>query len=128
MVGGYLGATGDYYYGAKLAVAGSLLSVVLTLFLPNNNNIKINTTNLDEKNSIENDISKEKIDVVPSTLFVIQTVWLFLSIKVISSVANAMSGATMPLILKNTYGLNEQSLGNIDYIYIYTYILHIVYI
>ena len=32
--GGLLGAEGDYYLGAKLAAAGSMLSVVLSLFLP----------------------------------------------------------------------------------------------
>ena len=35
--GGLLGAEGDYYLGAKLAAAGSMLSVVLSLFLPGAN-------------------------------------------------------------------------------------------
>ena len=32
-VGGWLGASGDYYLGAKLAVLGSLVSIVLSLFI-----------------------------------------------------------------------------------------------
>lgn len=33
-IGGILGSTGDYHMGGKLAAAGSLLSVLLTAFLP----------------------------------------------------------------------------------------------
>ena len=34
-MGGSLGTTGDYYYGVKLAMIVSLISVPLTLFIPN---------------------------------------------------------------------------------------------
>lgn len=33
-VGGYLGASGDYYFAAKLSALGSLLSVALTMLMP----------------------------------------------------------------------------------------------
>lgn len=33
-IGGFLGAGGDYYVAAKIGVAGSLLSIFLTLLMP----------------------------------------------------------------------------------------------
>ena len=40
-LGGYLAGKGDFYIGAKFAVAGSLLSAILSfLFLPDNNNVQ----------------------------------------------------------------------------------------
>lgn len=117
-VGGFLGANGDYYLGAKLAVAGSLLSVVLTLFMPS-----ITTTNVEivDDEVLHTAEPNEKIkgsdkkvssgtSNVP-VLTVISLVWLFLGTKVITSVANSMGAAALPLILKNIYGLNEQNMG-----------------
>ena len=49
--------------------------------------------------------------IIPSTFDVIKVVWLFLSTKVVTSVANAMAAAVLPLIVKNNYGLDEKSLG-----------------
>ena len=59
-IGGWIGASGDYYFGAKLSVAGSLLSVVLTLFMPYKNN----TNNIDiaVKKEIHTDISNNNIN------------------------------------------------------------------
>ena len=40
-LGGYLAGKGDFYIGAKFAVAGSLLSAILSFsFLPDNNNVQ----------------------------------------------------------------------------------------
>ena len=130
-IGGALGASGDYYYGAKVAVAGSLLSVVLTLFMPIGDSQSGNSDQLldsnedhdllddndgkgDNSSSIKDSSDQDKKssrDSIPSTLSVIQIVWVFLLTKVVTGVANAMSSAVMPLILKNIYKLNEQSLG-----------------
>lgn len=44
---------------------------------------------------------------------VFQLVWLLLSTKVITGLANSMGSSTMPLILKNNYGLTEMYLGYI---------------
>lgn len=114
-VGGILGASGDYYMGAKIAVAGSLLSVVLTLFMTNETSTtpaeeekastKENSTNTSTSESTTN--SK----IIPTTYEVVSVVWLFLLTKVVTSVANAMAAAALPLILKNTYGLDEKGLG-----------------
>lgn len=130
-IGGALGASGDYYYGAKVAVAGSLLSVVLTLFMPIGDSQSGNSDQLldsnedhdllddndgkgDNSSSIKDSSDQDKKssrDSIPSTLSVIQIVWVFLLTKVVTGVANAMSSTVMPLILKNIYKLNEQSLG-----------------
>jgi len=107
-IGGALGASGDYYYGAKVAVVGSLLSVVLTLFMPIGDfQSGDNNTSVKDKPDPDKKSNKD----IPSTLSVIQIVWVFLLTKVVTGVANAMSSAVMPLILKNIYKLNEQSLG-----------------
>jgi MFS family permease len=106
-IGGLLGATGDYYLGAKLAVAGSLLSVVLTLFMSDDvtpaNKIAAGNQSSGKENSPK--------EVIPSTFQVVNVVWLFLTTKVVTSVANAMAAAALPLILKNNYGLDEKQLG-----------------
>lgn len=132
-VGGMLGATGDYYYGAKLAVAGSLLSILLTLLMPTpdttqSTQIPINSTSRDESddsdpmltkdnNLSSSSLSQEKdkeegfTKSEATVVSVVHTVWLFLTTKVTTSVANAMAQAAFPLIMKNTYGLQEQSMG-----------------
>ena len=146
-----MGASGDYYLGAKIATAGSLLSVVLTLFMSSNtanhdtsrhesfrddcdvdNNRHIDSG--DElspevlgpegkmKEGSENRIKSHKSLTVDSLLKslmkqvtsiagVVKIVWLLLSVKIISSVANSMLSETFPLVLKNVFHLSEQSLG-----------------
>lgn len=109
-IGGLLGASGDYYFGAKLAVVGSLISIVLTLLMPNPNEVQSNDES--EKPEKENLKSAESsIKEIPSVFQVINVVWLFLATKVITSVANAMAAAALPLIMKNIYGMNESGLG-----------------
>jgi OCT family organic cation transporter-like MFS transporter 18 len=110
-VGGWVGASGDYYFGARLAVIGSLMSVVLTFFLPPlvhaesgklapaaNKNICRNPTDL---------IVKE----TPSMIHIISKVWLMLFTKVTSGVAISMTSSAFPLILKNIFGFNESAMG-----------------
>lgn len=105
-IGGYLGATGDYYYGAKLAVFGSLLSALLTLFMPNKSNEVI--TNKDDNNDNIKDKSKTYSGGIAG---VISVTWILLTTKIISGFANSMSSSAFPLILKNNYNLNEKYLG-----------------
>lgn len=108
-IGGYLGASGDYYLGAKIAVAGSLLSVVLTLFMPNVE--KDEQDSPKEDKNADNESSGDSSSSMPTIANVIAIVWLFLSTKIITSVANAMAATAFPLILKNNYGMNEAGLG-----------------
>jgi hypothetical protein len=123
-LGGMLGADGDYFFGAKLATAGSLFSCALILFLPLDQAIA-------DKEAITNSDKKGKASMPKGTKAaadtgtvaagdkvglgayksIIAAVWLFLSTKLCSGLANALQGAVMPLILKNTFGLKEQQLG-----------------
>jgi len=133
-LGGVLGASGDYFYGAKLATAGSLLSCVLIVFLPLDEAIAetalvLNETdnangngngngNGDEKTAFLNDksassgASTSRGNAASNGLqAVFAAVWLFLSTKLCSGLANALQGAVMPLILKNNFGLKEAQMG-----------------
>jgi hypothetical protein len=155
-MGGVLGAKGDYYMGARIAVAGSLLSVLLTvLFMPSDTTdgttddttgdttdthtpelkdttststtATTTTTTTPEDTDQGKAMSTRSHDVhitnttttdgststttIPTTMAVIRLVWLFLFAKVVTSVANAIAAAALPLILKNTYGLDEKALG-----------------
>ena len=154
-VGGFLGATGDYYLGARIAVVGSFISIFITCFIPHADGIEV-----DKKNSTDNMAKDEITDkstlltendsstidglILPAeqtsddemnsrfdesaisaspTIFqsvanqinsvmgVVAIAWLLLSVKIVSSVANAMMSETFPLVLKNTFKLNEQYLG-----------------
>lgn len=148
--GGFLGASGDYYLGARISVVGSLISVFITFFIPSGSGsiderqdtIKNSNGNdhleFDERSALtasnENESSSQdsgkysdaespsgplrKVSIVQSVLSqvstiagVVKIVWLLLSLKIISSVANSMMSETFPLILKNIFQLNEQSLG-----------------
>lgn len=103
-LGGYLGASGDYYVGAKFAVLGSILSIILTLFMPNEAN---KVTYTDKKTeSIQKEDSKSE-----SILTVLRAVWLFLFTKLVTGTANSMFATALPLILKNHYQFNENHLG-----------------
>lgn len=105
-IGGFLGASGDYYFGAKIAVVGSILSLILTLFMPNDHKP------IAKKENEDSSKSKSSGDFeIPSYMTVIKLVWLFLSTKVITSVANAMATTVFPLVLKNNFDMNEKGLG-----------------
>eukprot|EP01038_Epipyxis_sp_PR26KG_P007089 gene7089-9674_t len=107
-VGGFLGANGDYYFGAKLAVAGSILSIFLTFLMPND---KVNSKGLLNEGKINNE-NKNEENNVPVTIFgVFRVVWLYLMAKVITSVANSMSASVMPIVLKDTYMFDEKNMG-----------------
>ena len=108
-LGGVLGSNGDYYLGAKLAVGGSLISIFLCLFMSN----KSAKSKISGSATAGSVISKEPGSSVgfASLISVIKAVWVLLGTKTITSVANSMASATLPIILKDTYGLKEQSMG-----------------
>jgi MFS family permease len=116
IIGGYIGSSKDYYFAAKIAVFGSLISVILSLSLPTYSDFKqYSSSRNNTEDYTDNDLSDQKQKEnfwqklkVPEIL---RSVWLLLFSKVITSVANAMGQAAFPLILKNTYQLNEKSVG-----------------
>ena len=81
-LGGMIGATGDYYVGAKGAVVGSLLSIVLCFFMkaPVRNVTKKEDTATSD--SSLNTPHREKFP--HNVLSVIKAVWLLLGTKLIS--------------------------------------------
>jgi MFS family permease len=99
-IGGIIGASGDYYFGAKLAVLGSLLSIILIVFCIQEEKPLATTTTSHGKESL--------FDIYT---IILSSVWVLLSAKVISSVANAMNAAIFPLVLKNQFHFSEKALG-----------------
>ena len=142
-IGGYLGASGkqeDYFWGAQLATAGSLLSILLTaLFLPNNLAVlsasalstspaalsaaaaaaadnaavssSFNSTSTSTSTSTSDKPAVAAKEQIPSIGGTFKMVWLLLTTKVVTSVANSMAGNALPLILKNNYKLKEFEIG-----------------
>lgn len=128
-IGGILGSSGNYYFGAQLAVAGSLICVVLTHFLPSEVDVDVSkstdakSAEVDDiagtdsehikegqSNSAPTDIHEEK-GIASRVYYVLGLVWVLLGTKLISSVANSMYSASRPLVLKNTFGMRESAMG-----------------
>ena len=88
MVGGLIGASGDYYLGAKASVVGSLMSVFLCFFMQAP---AYNTAKKDDSISTDSDFtaaveanSKSKKQFPFNVIAVVQAVWLLLGTKLIS--------------------------------------------
>ena len=119
-LGGVLGADGDYFFGAQVATAGSLLSCIIVLFMPLTE-ATADFRRLQEGRQGEGSAdSQDKSDrskkagassVSGGYQLVLQSVWLLLSCKLISGLANALTSAVLPLILKNVYLLDEKQMG-----------------
>lgn len=105
--GGVLGSSGDYYFGAKLATIGSVVSLILTFFLPNN----LTERKILNESGKSLDGGDSKPNIIPSFWSVIAIVWALLSTKVITSVANSMAASAFPLVLKDQYEVDEKGLG-----------------
>lgn len=104
-LGGALGASGDYYFGAQLAVVGSILSIILCLFMSHPNKPG------DSGGTTDAGALKGAADAFPySVINVIKAVWILLGSKLISGVANSIHAGVLPLIYKNEFGLNEKGL------------------
>jgi len=110
-LGGFLGASGDYYFGAKLSAIGSLVSVLLTCLMPthSNNNSSSGSSSIGGSDLTGKTASTG--DAVARILRVLSLVWLLLSTKVVSGVANAMAQSALPLILKDEYKFRESDMG-----------------
>ena len=112
-IGGHLGASGDYYIGAKYATYGSLLAVLLVIFcLPSNMDNKREDSEekiRKERGNILNPSSSKWIDNV-FTIF--NLVWVFIFVKTVTSIANSMVSSQQPLILKRL-GANEAMMGTV---------------
>ncbi|OEU21342.1 MFS general substrate transporter [Fragilariopsis cylindrus CCMP1102] len=96
-LGGYLAGKGDFYIGAKFAVAGSILSAILSsLFLPDNNNVQREEEPPTATSSFLDDTRRSaEIALRP-------TIWPLLMVKVMG---------VIPLVLTQTLKFEPQQLG-----------------
>ena len=110
-LGGKLGASGDYYVGARYATAGSLLAVALVFFLPA-------TMDNNDDESKKSDAEKKKSDKNNNTSWfgkvstILSMVWVFLFVKLATSISNSMARSSQPLILKSL-GADESLMGTV---------------
>lgn len=130
-IGGQLGATGDYYFGAQCAAMGSLIAVGLVLVLPTS--IDKATTTVEAAEDAADDAAdaddatkakggkNEKDGIYDSAqqgswisrvASILGVVWIYLFVKVVSGVANSAAATAQPLVLKQL-GTNEADMGSI---------------
>ena len=107
-IGGLIGTSGDYYFGAKIACFGSLVSVLFCLLLPPRD-----SNSMSRHPGVES--SAEEVQKPPqptkSILQIAIAAWLLLSVKVVSNLSNAISSSVLPIILKDSFKLNEYQMG-----------------
>lgn len=100
LCGGWLGASGNYYLGAKLAVVGSLLSVGLSLLLPDGHGA-------DPEKSSSGRAGFSKMLAVAMR----PVVFMVLATKLTASVGSSINQTAFPLVLKDTFGVAEGGMG-----------------
>jgi len=120
-LGGYLAGKGDFYIGAKFAVAGSLLSVILSLlFLPDNNGgideDEEPTTTISTTTTKKDESKKNKRSFLEDTrhsaeIVLRPAIWPLLMVKVIGGVCASMHSTVIPLVLTQTLKFGPQQLG-----------------
>ncbi|CAJ1965710.1 unnamed protein product [Cylindrotheca closterium] len=109
-IGGNLANQGDYSIGAKLAVAGSVVSVVLSLwFLPDT--AKVASESKGEKLGPKSGSSFLEQLKHSGSLLVRSGLWPLLMIKVVGGIIASMHSTSMPLIMTNELKLEPSQLG-----------------
>lgn len=111
-IGGWIGASGNYYFGAQVSAVGSLISAVLTVLMPDYEVVKPVSSKEADATSISNTKTKSG-DVVSTIVRILSVVWLLLATKILTGIANSMGSTAMPLILKDTYSFKENDMGMI---------------
>lgn len=108
-LGGVLAGHGDFYIGAKLAVVGSLVSVLLSLmFLPHGSG------DADEGYSKHTAKASSGFGgALKSSLTVAlrASIWPLLMVKVLGGVGASMHSTALPLVLTQTLGFEPAQLG-----------------
>ena len=103
-LGGFFGASGDMYRGARLAVAGSALSAVISLFLP----AAGGTRGGDDgkaRGAPKAPLAKT-LEIAGRA-----AVRPLLAVKVVGSVAASLHSTAAPVVLTQAVGLDSKSLG-----------------
>eukprot|EP00041_Stephanoeca_diplocostata_P015552 m.297199 g.297199 ORF g.297199 m.297199 type:complete len:465 (+) comp20077_c0_seq3:52-1446(+) len=116
-LGGWLGASGDYYLGARLAVAGSLVSAALSLWGPSRPSLPLPTSGRKSADATDGTSvcgpgqTASVGAAVGELTSVAIAVFPLLLTKICTSVGNAMYQASMPLVLRDSFGFTESDMG-----------------
>mmetsp|Transcript_12804 Transcript_12804/g.38412 ORF Transcript_12804/g.38412 Transcript_12804/m.38412 type:complete len:429 (-) Transcript_12804:1897-3183(-) len=102
-VGGFLGASGNYFVGAKLAVAGSLLSATLAFFGPEGRPTEATKGGANKSGGIFDGLT-EMADTAKIVLPLLTT-------KIVVSIGNAMYQGSMPIVLRDNFKFTEADMG-----------------
>ena len=112
-LGGQLGASGDYYIGARYATFGSLLSVLIVWFcLPSDMDSIKETVDGKDQRGKRTILINDKSKWIDNVFHIINLVWVFMFVKTVTSIANSMVRTQQPLILKGL-GANEAMMGTV---------------
>lgn len=107
-LGGWLADRGDLYFSAKIAVIGSLASVVLSLlYLPDGNG----TVNKNEKEEKEKTSSFSESLHHSLTIGLRPSVWPLLLVKLVGGVVASMHSTALPLVLTQNVQFEASQLG-----------------
>jgi predicted MFS family arabinose efflux permease len=113
-LGGYLAEKGDLYAGAKLAVVGSLLSVLLSLlFLPNVLSPKVQSSRSAEPAEATTKKKRSLLDELRNSgeIAVRSALWPLLLVKVVGGMSASMHSTALPMLLTQKLGFDPAQLG-----------------
>jgi MFS family permease len=106
-LGGWFADKGDLYFSAKLAVLGSLVSVVLSwLYLPNSKNDEQKQKRTIEKNESFSSSLKASLSIGLRS-----SVWPLLTVKLLGGVVASIFSTALPLVLTQKIGFDASQLG-----------------
>ena len=105
-IGGQLGSSGNYTLGAQSACAGSILAILLVFFLPS----QLDAEDKEDDDDREEEDEEEEEPWSRRVMVVLSLVWLFLFVKIVTSIANSMARSAQPVILKRL-GIKEDGMG-----------------
>lgn len=115
-LGGVLGSSGDYYYGARLATYGSLGACALVFLLPSKPATTTLTKKKTEVQQQEKDDEGNEVAAISwfsQCIHILAVVGSLLSIKVTTGIGNNMARSVQPLILKNELSFGEAAMGSV---------------
>jgi MFS family permease len=111
-VGGFLADRGDFYIGARLAVVGSLISVVISfVFLPDGGRKAMHSGEKD--NAVKEHKRRTFVDSLRHSgeMVTRTSLWPLLMVKVLGGVVASMHSTAMPLVLTQQLNIEPSRLG-----------------
>lgn len=101
-IGGFLGASGDHYFGAKIAAAGSLLSAALVLLYPNRGA---------SPSAAEGKVHRVGALTGIRLVLTNSVVLSVLLTKLVSTTTSSMIQGLQPVIFMQKFGMQEGGMG-----------------